>query len=76
MRWLGKLSRMQDQNYCRKLILHKPEITRCGERPAIRWLDSVEDDISTMGVRNWRPNSQNRDKWRAIVKEVKVRHGL
>jgi hypothetical protein len=46
-------------------------------RLAIRWLDSVEDDLKTMGVRNWRRKSQNRGKRRTfVVKEVKVHHGF
>jgi hypothetical protein len=28
LRWLGHLSRMQEQNPCRKLTLHKPEGTQ------------------------------------------------
>jgi hypothetical protein len=42
--WLGHLFRMQEQSPCRKLTLHKPEGTRRVGRPAIGWLDSVEDD--------------------------------
>jgi hypothetical protein len=40
-------------------------------RPAIRWLHSVEGDIKTMGVGNWR-----RGQWRAIAKEAKDHRGL
>jgi hypothetical protein len=44
LRWLEQLSRMQEQNPCKKLILHKPEGTRRAGRSAIRWLDSVEEN--------------------------------
>jgi hypothetical protein len=37
LRWLGQLFRVQEQNPCRKLILHKPEGTRRVGRPAIGW---------------------------------------
>jgi hypothetical protein len=43
LRWLGHLFRMQEQNPCRKLTPHKPEGARRVGRPAVRWLDSVED---------------------------------
>jgi hypothetical protein len=76
LRWLGHLFRMQEQNPCRTLTLHKPEGTRRGGRPDIRWLDSVEEDLKTMGVRNWRRKTQDLDQCRAIVKEAKVHHGL
>jgi hypothetical protein len=45
LKWLGHLFRMQKQNPCRKLTLHKPEGTRRVGRPAVRWLDSVEADL-------------------------------
>jgi hypothetical protein len=50
--------------------------TRGVGRPAIRWLDSADGDLKTTGFRNWRRKSQDRDQWRAIVKEAKVHHGL
>jgi hypothetical protein len=36
LRWLGHLFRMQKQNPCRNLTVHKPEGTRRVGRPAIR----------------------------------------
>jgi hypothetical protein len=62
LRWLGQLFRMQEQNPFRQLTLHKPEGTRRVGRPAIRWLDSVEEDMKTMGFRNWKQKSQDRDQ--------------
>jgi hypothetical protein len=62
LRWLGHLFRMQEQNSCRKLTLHKSEGTRQAGRPAIRWLDSAEEDLKTMRVRNWRRKRQDRDQ--------------
>jgi hypothetical protein len=58
-----------------ELTLHKPEGTRRVGRPAIRCLDSVEEDLKTMGIRNWRQKSKDLDQWRAIVKEAKVHNG-
>jgi hypothetical protein len=64
LRWLGQLLRMQEQNPCRK-----PEGTRRVGRLAIRWLDSVEEYLKTMGFTNWRRKSQVRGQWKAIVKD-------
>jgi hypothetical protein len=61
--------RVQEQNTCRKLTLHKPEGTRLVGRPAIRWLDSV-GDLKTVGFRNWRRKSQDQDLWQAIINET------
>jgi hypothetical protein len=43
LRWMGHLFGTQEQNPCRKVALHKLEGTRRVGRPAIRWLDSIED---------------------------------
>jgi hypothetical protein len=40
------------------------------------WMDSIEEDLKTMGVRNWRRKLRNRDKWVTIVKETKFHNGL
>jgi hypothetical protein len=62
LRWLGHLFRMQEQNSCGNLTLHKPDGTRRVGRPALKWLlDSVKEDLNTMGIRNRRRKSQDRD---------------
>ena len=48
----GTFCRMQEQNPCKKLTLQKPEGTRGVDRPAIRWLDSLED-LKIMGIGNF-----------------------
>jgi hypothetical protein len=73
---IGTTFRMQEQNPCRKLTLHKPEGTRRVGKPEVRWLDSVKENLKTMGFRNLRQRSQDRDQWRAIVKEARVHLGL
>jgi hypothetical protein len=62
---------LQEGNYINQTVLDG----RAG-RHAIRWLDSVEEYLKTVGVRNWRRKSHDRDQWRAVVKEAKVHHEL
>jgi hypothetical protein len=50
-KWLVYLFRMQEHNPCRKLTLHKPEGVRRVDRPAVRWLNSVEEYLENMAVR-------------------------
>jgi hypothetical protein len=50
LRWLGKLFRMQEDNHCRELTLHKPEGTQRVGGPAIGWLDSIEEALNTMDL--------------------------
>jgi hypothetical protein len=40
--------------YCRKLAVLKPEGTRRLGKRKLRWLDSVDEDLKKIGVRNWR----------------------
>jgi hypothetical protein len=52
LRWLGQLIRMQELDPCRKLTVLKPEGTRRLGKPKLRWLESFEEDLKNMGVRN------------------------
>jgi hypothetical protein len=67
---------MQEPDPCRKLTLHKPEGTRCIGKPRARWLEPAETDLRKMGIKNWRHKMQDREEWRTILKEAKVRQGL
>jgi hypothetical protein len=53
-----------------------PEGTQQVDRTAVRWLDSVEEDLKTVAVKNWWQNSRDQDQWQAIIKDAKVHHGL
>jgi len=67
---------MQELDHCRKLTLLKPEGTgRVGE-PKLRWVESVQEDIIKIGVRNWRRRFLDREQWRAILEEAKFCQGL
>jgi hypothetical protein len=40
------------------------------------WIDDVEQDLRTMGVRGWRTRARDRQKWRRVTKEDKAHPGL
>ena len=44
--------------------------------PRLSLLESVEEDLNNMGVRNWRCNSQDWIEWRTILEEDKVHQEL
>ena len=54
LRWLGHRFRMQERDPTRKLTSHKPKgILHVGKN-RFWWLESVEEDLKNMGVRNRR----------------------
>jgi hypothetical protein len=52
LRWLGYLYRTEELNPCKKLTFSKPIGTRKKGRPPVRWMDNVQQDLQTLGVRN------------------------
>jgi hypothetical protein len=46
------------------------------ERPRLRWLDQVEEDLKKMKVRNLREKCEDRRMWNEIVKQAKTHRGL
>ena len=54
LRWPGNLYSMKEFDLCRKLILLKPEGNQRVGKPKLRRLDSVQEDLNNMGVRNLR----------------------
>jgi hypothetical protein len=44
--------------------------TRKKGRPPVRWMDSVQQDLQTLGVRNWKEIASDWIRWRGIVKAV------
>ncbi|XP_039287914.1 origin recognition complex subunit 3 [Nilaparvata lugens] len=40
-------------------------------RPRNRWTDDVEQDLRTLGVRNWKRQVEDRERWRGFVREAK-----
>jgi hypothetical protein len=70
LRRLGHLYRTEDLNPCKKLTFSKPIGTRKKGRPPVRWLANVQQDLQTLGVRNWKGIASDRIRWSGIVKAV------
>ena len=41
-------------------------------RPRKRWIHDLESDLRSLGIRNWKAEARNRNKWKAVVREAMV----
>ena len=49
----------------------KLEGTRRVGKPSLRWLESVEEDLKNMGIRNWSRKSHDRDQLRTVLEKLR-----
>jgi hypothetical protein len=69
----GHVVRIDDERMVKRVFLGNPGgRTKLG-RPRLRWLDCVEDDLKTLGVRRWRKRVEDREEWAIILKEAMVK---
>jgi hypothetical protein len=54
LRWLRHFFGMRGLDPGRKLTVLKAEGAGHEGKPKLRWLESEEEDLKKMGVRNWR----------------------
>jgi hypothetical protein len=64
---------MDDERMVNGVFLGNPGRRRKPGRPRLRWLDCVEDDLKTMGVRRRRERADDCEEWAIILKEAMVK---
>jgi hypothetical protein len=74
-RWLGYIERMSEDRVIKKLYMSKPEGRRSVGRPKMRWLDDAEEDLRKMRISGWRGKARRREKWKSVLREVKILQG-
>jgi hypothetical protein len=67
---VGHLYRCEETNPCKKLTFTKPEGVRKRGRPPLRWMDAVEKDLCTLGIRGCKNIALHRSRWWGIVKAI------
>jgi len=74
--WLGHVMRMDDKRTPKRILQWKPIGTRTTGRPRKRWIEGIEEDLQTMGVRRWRKQCEERAGWKKITEKAKTHCGL
>jgi hypothetical protein len=54
---------MDDERMVKRVFLGNAGGRRKPRRPRLRWLDCVEEDLKTLGVRRWRTRAEDREEW-------------
>jgi hypothetical protein len=67
---------MAEDNIMQKIKRWKPMAKRPIGRPKLRWEDNVLEDVRGMNVRNWKKVTQNRDRWKEVVKQARTLYRL
>ncbi|GFU50058.1 hypothetical protein TNCV_4934041 [Trichonephila clavipes] len=65
MNWMAHVTRMQDDNTIKKVLLCRPTGIR---RPRLRWADSMDSDFLVIDEKNWK-SKINRSRYEEIFIE-------
>ena len=68
--------RMDENRISKKVLEWKPTGRRIRERPRKRWIEDIEEDIQSVGIRGWRKLSKERTESRRITEKAKTHSGL
>jgi hypothetical protein len=67
---------MDESFLFRKLTFSQLEGSRKKGKPKLRWLVDVLQDLKILKVTVWWKWAQDRDSWKAVIKEAKAHKGL
>jgi hypothetical protein len=67
------LVRMSDDRTVKNVFVGKPDGRRKAGRPKLRWLDCIENNLKSMGVKRWRKKAEDRSAWAIILKQTLVK---
>ena len=53
-----------------RILEWKPMVRRIRGRRRKRWIEDVEEDIQTIGIKGWRKMSKERTEWKNITEKA------
>ena len=68
--------RMENTRTTRKITEWTPYKTRPVERPRLRLMDQVEEELKRMKIIGWRAKVEERQEWKRIVEQTETQPGL
>ena len=68
--------RMDEKRIPKRLLEWESIGRRIRGRPKKRWIEEIEENIQTMGIRGWRNLCKERVEWNRITEKAKTRSGL
>jgi hypothetical protein len=68
----GHVIRLNDSEMSKRIMNYNPEEKSRAGKPKERWIDGVDNDMRTAGVRNLRMKAKGRNGWRRILEEAKA----
>ena len=74
--WLEHVMWMDEKRICKRVLEWKPIGRRIRGRPRKRWIEDIEEDIQTLGIRGWRKLCKERVEWKRITEKAKTHSGL
>jgi hypothetical protein len=66
---------MDNNRTVKKVFNTKPIGIRKTERPKLRWESDVMQDINTLGVKNWRNVTMEKESWQKLLREAMAHVG-
>jgi hypothetical protein len=75
LRWLGHVEQIPETQIPKRILKGRLDNRRRRGRPRMRWMDSVIEDLATMGI-GMEDKSTDRDTWRAVLNEAKTHQEL
>ena len=59
-----------------RILEWKPMGRRIRGRTRKRWIEDVQEDIQSLGIRGWRKLSKERTEWKKIAEKAKTHSGF